>query len=146
MVLMYWFQQNVTSKKKKLFIHSLKRSPRNPEGSGGKSSKMFPPEKSAQKQKETTQKGWTWPFGLDMIVSVVSLYPHPSPRYTLYSIASLPRSDVEIRICTSWTCNNGNGHAVLVLIGNWCLEISPHVRYICIMSVYINNMCIIYIY
>ena len=130
--------------KKNLFIHSLKRSPQNPEDSGGEKLENVPPKKSAQKQKETTKKGWTWPFGLDMIVSVVSLYPHPSPRYTLYSIASLPRPMSKLAYAHHGRATTGMGTPCWCCLGIGVWKSVP-MWGICVY-IYTHLLCLYIIY
>ena len=111
----------------------------------GEKARKCSPRKKMNKNKRKPRRGielgrlgCTWLYQLYQLYHCILILHHDT-----HCTPSHPTSsDVEISICTSWTCNNGSGHAVLVLIGNWCLEIIPHVRYICIMSVYIN----IYIY
>ena len=131
--------------KKNLFIHSLKRSPQNPEDSGGEKFENVPPEKKCTKTKGNHEEGLNltlW-VGHDCISCITVSSSLTTVHTVLHRIPT--SSDVEISICTSWTCNNGNGHAVLVLLGNWCLEISPHVNYMCIY-IYTHLLCLYIIY
>ena len=124
MVLMFWFQQNVTSKKKAIHPFTKKKPSKPLSFEGGKVRKC-PPEKKCTKTKGNHEEGLNltlW-VGHDCISCITVSSSLTTAHTVLHHIPT--SSDVEISICTSWTCNNGNGHAVLVLIGNWCLEISP---------------------
>ena len=102
----------MTSKKNQ-FIHSpTKEALETLKFRGGKSSKMSPPEKKCTKTKGNHEEGLNltlW-VGHDCISCITVSSSLTTAHTVLHHIPT--SSDVEISICTSWTCNNGNGHAV----------------------------------